>query len=220
MQERWFPPTLGLRDVTVPVERLPESLRRLIPGTDTLVIPVESLTVKNDPPARTFENGGIGLRLGGTWNDSDWNLYHYAGPATRPNAQLESSVRVNSLEPPPPDLRLDAVLRQANSRLQMTGFDFATVFGSFAMRLEAAYSHDQVYLRTVSDLVDESVAGLRVDDQFIRDLFDGGATVPCPPSSCAANRSSGASGSTIATKDCSSSCSSSRPSCSRPRPSS
>jgi hypothetical protein len=157
--ERWFPPTTDLQRIDIPASSLPAVIRPFV-DQDPFVIPVR-LRVQNDAPPKTLGEGGVGLQLGGTWRSTDWGLYHYSGPATRPNSRFESVlVRVSPLPPPPLAVRSDVNLRQTTSRIHMTGFDLATVLGPATLRAEAALYRDQPYLRDSTELVQEAVAGL------------------------------------------------------------
>jgi hypothetical protein len=58
-------------------------------------VPV-SFHTKNNPPTRQFDQGGIGVRLGGTVRSVDWDLYYYDGPETGPDAKLQTTALCNT----------------------------------------------------------------------------------------------------------------------------
>ncbi|HJQ82661.1 MAG TPA: hypothetical protein VKA21_01190, partial [Candidatus Binatia bacterium] len=137
--------------VIIPHDRL-GSLAPFIDGD--LVVPVRFRTLNRRPP-RGLEDGGVGARLGGTLRDVDWDLYHYTGPETGPDADLV----VDVLHPPgmPPGSyihpRAEAFLHQAHDVIHMTGADASMVLGGFTLRAEAAHFVDRPYLRVGRDVV-------------------------------------------------------------------
>jgi hypothetical protein len=172
--ERWFPAsTVPPSAVVVPRALASQLLGVPLPGP--LVIPVSFGTLDHRPPRR-LDAGGIGLRLGGTWRESDWDLYHYTGPETGPDADLRSEVQLVSKAP----LRLRAVsfLRQAHDVIHMTGADASTALGGFTVRAEAAYFDDRPYLRLSSDLVREATAPAALAGVGRQVLQRGRARVP------------------------------------------
>src|SRR5437867_1139257 len=145
-----------------------------VPPTD-LVIPVRFGTLDHRPPRR-LDAGGIAARLAGTWHESDWDLYHYTGPETGPDADLRPEVRLVSAAP----LRLRAVsfLRQAHDVIHMTGADVSTALGGFTVRTEAAYFDDRPYLRPSSDLIRQATAPATVERVARQVLRRGRVRVP------------------------------------------
>jgi len=174
-EERWFPAsTVPPSQLVVP--RAVASRALGMPLAGDLVIPVKFGTLDHRPPRR-LDAGGIAVRLGGTWRESDWDLYHYTGPETAPDADLRPEVRLVSTEP---TLRLRAVsfLRQAHDVIHMTGADVSSVLGGFTVRTEVAYFDDRPYLRRSSDLVREATSPATVERIAPRVISRGRARVP------------------------------------------
>src|SRR5436309_6321889 len=174
-EERWFPAsTVPPSAVVVPRAVASQALG--VPLSGDLVIPVKFGTLDHRPPRR-LDAGGIAVRLGGTWRESDWDLYHYTGPETAPDADLRPEVRLVSTEP---TLRLRAVsfLRQAHDVIHMTGADVSSVLGGFTVRTEVAYFDDRPYLRRSSDLVREATSPATVERIAPRVISRGRARVP------------------------------------------
>ena len=164
-QERWFPAsTIPPNAVVVPRALASQLLG--VPLDHDLSIPVHFGTLNHRPPRR-LDAGGIGVRLGGTWRESDWDLYHYTGPETAPDADLRPEVRL--LSRTPPRLRVVSFLRQAHDVIHMTGADAATVLGGFTVRAEIAHFDDRPYLRFSEDLIREA-QNPAVVRQYLRSL--------------------------------------------------
>jgi hypothetical protein len=108
----------------------------------------------NHRPPHDFDDGGVAFRFGGTWRESDWDLYHYTGPDTGPNADLLVELRHPRGQPVP--VTAVSRLRQAHDVIHMTGADAATVLGGFTVRAEAAYFEDRPYLAFSPDLIREA----------------------------------------------------------------
>ncbi len=153
-QERWFPASTIPPDAVVVPRALASELLG-VPLDHDLSIPVHFGTLNHRPPRR-LDAGGIGVRLGGTWRESDWDLYHYTGPETAPDADLRPEVQL--LSRTPPRLRVVSFLRQAHDSIHMTGADASTALGGFTVRAEAAYFDNRPYLRRSSDLVAEATS--------------------------------------------------------------
>jgi hypothetical protein len=132
----------------------------------------------NHRPSRGLADGGIAFRLGGQWRDVDWDLYHYTGPETGPDADLGVTltrrcgaggivgcIRIVGTPTMPRfkivNVRAKGQLRQTNDTIHMTGGDWAAAFGGFTVRAEAAYFQDRPYLRVGSDLTSEVLGRLR-----------------------------------------------------------
>lgn len=151
-EERWFPSS-----ITPPSAfRLSRSrLMMAIPGYagGPVDLPVRFGTVNRHPP-REFDEGGIAFRLGGTWRDVDWDLYHYSGPETGPNTDLDVVVRQPG--PTPLTAVIDSDLVQAHDTMHMTGADGAVVLGGLTVRAEAAFFLGHSYLRRAADVVAEA----------------------------------------------------------------
>jgi len=145
LEERWFPSAVAPNDKFVVSGA---ALHR----SEDLVVPVTLRTLNHHPP-HDLSDGGFGARLGGTWRETDFDVYHYTGPETGPDVDLRSTARALSLDP----LRVTsrAVLRQAHDTIHMTGADMATALGGFTVRAEVAWFDDKTYLRPASDLARE-----------------------------------------------------------------
>jgi hypothetical protein len=118
-----------------------------------LIIPVAFGTLNNRPPAQ-LDAGGIAFRLGGTWREMDWDLYHYTGPETGPDADLVSTVFLSPKFPMHVQhpIRSETRLRQVFDPIHMTGADWSAAIGGATVRAEAAVFQDRPYLRVASDL--------------------------------------------------------------------
>lgn len=142
-RERWFPSSVGV-PVFIPRSHLGDIGMALAGG-----VPV-SFHTRNAPPSRRFEDGGVGVRIGGTVRSVDWDLYYYEGPETGPDARLAATAFC--------DLgtrtcRADARLVQEQDRIRLFGADTAFVVGPLSMRGEVVYSQDRPYLRPGSDVL-------------------------------------------------------------------
>jgi hypothetical protein len=172
VRERWFPSsTVPPSAVTVPV--------RLEPGQKPipLRIPLVSFGTRSERPPRDVKDGGVGLRLGGTWREYDWDLYYYAGPEVGPDADLRATLSLASLTPLSVVARSE--LRQANDSIQMAGADWAMTLGGATVRAEAAYFDDRPYLRLSRDLISAEALGSLPTRRLAQRLLRGGrVTVP------------------------------------------
>jgi uncharacterized protein DUF1302 len=157
-EERWFPTsTVPPSKVHVTAGDLGQALATQFPhGID---IGVQFGTANQSPP-RGFEDGGVGFRLAGTWRQSDWDIYHYTGPETGPDADL--TVDLHST--PKTILPITAVtlLKQTHDSIHMTGADAATVLGGLTVRAEVAHFDDRPYLRLASDVIADGRAAVPV----------------------------------------------------------
>jgi hypothetical protein len=158
-RERWFPSSIG-----VPSEFSVQDLKDQ--GIDLLAhdVPV-SFHTKNRPPTRQFEDGGIGLRIGGTLREVDWDLYYYDGPETGPDARLQATALCNFANPSGPRCHAISHLVQEQDRMHLFGADTAFVLGPLSLRGELVYSVNRPYLRPGTDVVDEGLQTLarRID---------------------------------------------------------
>ena len=151
LAERWFPPTIA--DVSqLTVSRELQMQAGLDFGRD-ITIPVAFDTANHRTPV-SFDTGGIAFRLGGTWHETDWDIYHYTGPETGPDVDLLAEVALDASTPEHP-IQAQAVLRQAHDVIHMTGFDWSAAFGPASVRAEAAFFQGHSYLRAAEDLVSE-----------------------------------------------------------------
>jgi hypothetical protein len=156
-EERWFPSSIRVKS-PIPV----------MLGDAAVPISVE-LETQNDRPPRSFDAGGVGFRLGGTWWGSDWDIYHYTGPETGPDLDVRAVLTALTSTP---SLRGHVVsgLRQAHDVMHMTGFDWASPIGAVTVRAEAAFFQGRPYLRDSSDLISpqalKSLPVLKIVDEF------------------------------------------------------
>src|SRR5262249_29127782 len=106
----------------------------------------------NDQPPRTFEAGGLAPPGTGTWHGADPDLYHYTGPETPPNVQLQAVV---SSPTPPPPLAVPAAAapQQPHHTTHMTGADAALALGDITVRAETAWFVNHSYLSSVADIL-------------------------------------------------------------------
>jgi hypothetical protein len=164
LEERWFPgSTAPVRRVVLPRARTEQAIERAF-GVDVVldrapVIPVDFRTLNHRPP-KQLDAGAIGFRLGGSWREMDWDVYHYTGPEPGPNADLLTTLFL--LAPPAVDpvthvvdlrLRAQSVLRQAHDTIHMTGGDWSAAFGGATVRGEIAFFDDRPYLRVARDRI-------------------------------------------------------------------
>ena len=156
--ERWFPPSTDFTAFVVPEDIAGTGM---LPIGSDFTIPVDLRTANSAPP-KTFRQGGIGLRIGGTWREVDWALYHYTGPETGPNLDIETElIRIPGS---PLEIRASTTLRQAHSTMHMTGFDWTTAIGAATLRAEAAFFQNRAYLRRGNDIGTEFVRGLTSEE--------------------------------------------------------
>jgi hypothetical protein len=180
IQERWFPHSVAppSRFVLSKGILAPSGLGALAP----LSIPIV-LDTTNRRAARQLDEGGLAFRLGGTWRESDWDLYHYTGPETGPDLDLRVEAFADKLDVgvQPPNiqgLRLVNQLTQANDHIHMTGADWAMPVGGFTMRAEAAWFIGRPYLQLVDNLISpQRVARLPIPAILARLVKHGRAPV-------------------------------------------
>jgi hypothetical protein len=151
--ERWFPPSVNSRRVVRFSQRDVAAAFDLDDpaGAPSARIPIVFRTL-NDRPGRSLGAGGIAFRLGGTWREMDWDVYHYTGPETAPNADLDVAVRADTVTARRIVAPADVRLRQVNDTVHMSGADWSAAFGGATVRAEAAVFQDRPYLRIAGDL--------------------------------------------------------------------
>lgn len=144
-EERWFPSSTEVRGLELP------SMLRDITVPEAWRRPRVDFGTSNAAPPRTFDQGALAARIGGSLGAADWDLYHYSGNETGPNLILESYARVN----PDKKRALSAVARVAQQHgfIHMTGAAVAVPLGGFTVRLEGAHFLDRPYLARTSDVV-------------------------------------------------------------------
>jgi hypothetical protein len=150
--ERWFPPTIAAVPLD-PCVRIPAAFE--LPasrgcGEDRVRVRVNFGTLNAGPP-HSFDAGGIAARLAGTWRGVDFELSHYTGPETGPNAKLQIVAFNKGIESL--DVRAAVRLAQEHSVMHMTGAAAALPVGAFTVRAEAAWFVDHAYLRPAGDVV-------------------------------------------------------------------
>ncbi len=180
--ERWFPPTVtgvplnpcipvGI-DLGPPRGCPPQSVR----------VRAEFGTANVGPP-HALEDGGIAARVSGTWGTADFDLYHYTGPETGPNASLQIVAFNKGMPGELTDLDIRAAVRltQQHDVTHMTGADLAFPLGPFTIRAEAAWFVNHAYLRPADDIVAPLLAGA-VPPRVVARLWAGRtAAVPVGP---------------------------------------
>jgi hypothetical protein len=152
-QERWFPRSLSLGS------SLPVSF-----NGRTLDVPL-ALRTRNDRPPAQFDDGGVALRIGGTWRTVDWDFYHYTGPETGPDADLISKAFLHADTKHP--VWVNSLLRQTDDTIHMTGADAAASIGGVTMRAEIAGFQNRPYLRAASDVVADSLRTIAGNEKRI-----------------------------------------------------
>ncbi len=167
VEERWFPAS-----TKVPA-------RVTTPTLQTLKIdPVRvDFGTANETAPRTFDRGGIGARLTGTWRGADLDLYHYTGPETSPDASMRVLLSNKAFDVPnaPPDLRAVARLTQKTDTIHMTGADVAFPVGGFTIRAEGAWFVDRPYLSLAANLLTpQNLQRTRVEKAISRAIMHGG----------------------------------------------
>jgi hypothetical protein len=143
--ERWFPPSIapGARPCVSRAGRVGAS-----PCTDSELPLAIDLSTRNHEPPRTLATGGIAARVTGSWGRGDFDLYHYTGPETAPDASLQAVAFAAGNA-----VQAIANLTQATHTMHMTGADAAFPVGDFTVRGEAAWFVDHSYLRPTSDVL-------------------------------------------------------------------
>lgn len=152
--ERWFPPTI------TDVPQNPCLRVRDFPVPPTAGCPTGQVRVRSDfgtlnaGPPHALEDGGIAVRLRGAWRGADFELSHYTGPETGPNAMLQI-IAFNAAQAPDLDVRAAARLAQEHSVTHMTGAAVAFPVRGFTVRAESAWFVDHAYLRPAGDAIAE-----------------------------------------------------------------
>jgi hypothetical protein len=149
--ERWFPPTIAGVPLN-PCVRVSPDFGLASPGCgDDRVRVRANFGTLNAGPPHSLDAGGIAARLAGTWRGVDFELSHYTGPETGPNAKLQIVAFNKGMERL--DVRAAVRLAQEHSVMHMTGGDAAFPVGPFTVRAEAAWFVDHAYLRPAADVV-------------------------------------------------------------------
>ena len=179
--ERWFPPTINGVNLNpcVPVPAVPPER-----GCPQNTVRVRAdFGTENVSPPRQLDAGGIAARLGGTWRNADFDLYHYTGPETGPDGFL-SIVAFNKGTPNDLndlDVRAAVRLKQKHDVMHMTGADVAVPLGPFTIRAEAAWFVNHAYLRPSTDVVAPLLEGNIPADLIGRIVSGKRTAVPVGP---------------------------------------
>lgn len=155
--ERWFAPAaLAATDVSVGA----------IPGTPCpCLLPVSQVARNSAAPARRFDNGNAGLRVGATTAGVDWHLMVYDG--FDPAPAFDTDIRLGGTQDAP---RVDTELRPAYFRYPTIGADFETTAPlDFIVRGEAAFKFQRPWSFELSRLTDE----IANDPEAVAALLEG-----------------------------------------------
>ncbi|MDG2308911.1 MAG: hypothetical protein P8R42_30375 [Candidatus Binatia bacterium] len=154
--ERWF----------APAARAPDTIFvGAIDGTPCPCdLPVDQVARNSDAPARRFDNGNVGVRLGGRSGIVDWHLMFFDGYDTAP--AFDTTARVND---PIEDPSVETELLPAYLRYTSVGADAATTVGDWSVRAEGAYKFGRPWSFELSRLTDQVVN----DPDAVDALLDG-----------------------------------------------
>lgn len=161
--ERWFAPAALAPDVVAV---------GAVPGTPCpCELPVTQIARNSAAPARRFDNGNAGIRIGATTADVDWHVMLYDGYDPAP--AFDSDIRLDGRLDAP---RIDTELRPAYFRYPTIGADFETSTAfDLVVRGEAAFKFQRPWSFEISRITDE-IAG---DPSAVATLLQGGTlTVP------------------------------------------
>ncbi len=148
--ERWFAPAAVARP------RLDLGAR---PGTPCpCEVQVEQRARNAEPPARRFENGNVGIRLGGRTGIVDWTLSYFEGFDPEPAFRVPIEVRIDDATADPVQVTARTELLPAYERFRSLGGSAAWTLGDFALRAEGAYWFRRPFSMAVSRLTDEVVS--------------------------------------------------------------
>src|SRR5262245_7036051 len=136
--ERWFPPTISGVPLN-PCVRV-DGIDTPDCGENQVRVHANFGTLNAGPP-HTFDAGGIAAHLAGTWSGVDFELSHYTGPETGPNANLQIVAFNKGIDTL--DVRADVRLAQEHSVMHMTGGAAAFPAGPFTVRAETAWFVDR-----------------------------------------------------------------------------
>jgi hypothetical protein len=168
--ERWFPTTIVPES---PVRLSKSSVNRALDDPTskgpryTVDGPVDiplATRARNHRAPVALETAAVGFRLSGSAGRVDWNLYHYTGPETGPDADVEARVRGNLNvfgTTATPRLHARALLLQTHDTIHMTGVDGSAVVAGASVRAEAAVFMNRPYERIGRDLVPRQASVLR-----------------------------------------------------------
>lgn len=175
--ERWFAPALVA----------PDQLRiAALPGSPCPCdVRVEQGVRNIDPPARSFDNGNIGLRYSARLAGVDWDLSYYNGYDPQPN--FSAAIRVRPDESlPAGGLAAEVAIQPAYERFQSVGGGAAFEWASFTWRTEMAWRFQRPWAMTLTEVqrrVEEdpaTLARLVAGDEVVvpafveRDAFEWG----------------------------------------------
>lgn len=154
--ERWFAPAALSAD-TIAVGALP--------GTPCpCVLPVTQVARNASAPARQFDNGNVGVRLGGTTAGVDWHVMLFDGYDPAPS--FDTRIELGGTEDAP---RVDTQLQPAYIRYPTVGADLETDMGDWVVRGEAAFKFQRPWSFELDQLTKQIVN----DPDAIASLIDG-----------------------------------------------
>jgi hypothetical protein len=177
-RERWFPPTTSVQDLVV-FEDVPL-------GSQTIdIVARNALATRNRTPPQTLDEGAVGLRVSGLYEQTDWSLYFYDGTETAPAFDFETSVACRPAPAPqagcdlpspgePLRIRSESTLVPRFDRMRLVGADVAAGLDRFTVRAEAAFGMDRLLPRSVESLLsDLEDATTSLGDEDIARFFSG-----------------------------------------------
>ncbi|MBM4267951.1 MAG: hypothetical protein FJ144_15290 [Deltaproteobacteria bacterium] len=159
LDERWYPPT-GIADPFLATDD-PK-----IPCPPTAPCPITQTVENVSAPARTFDNGNVGVQIGGRSAGADWSLVFWDGFDTSPAFQVPIRVDLSTST-------INTKLQPAYQRFQAIGGDFALASGGFTFRGEANWRFRKPYPMDLSELADRVIA----NDAKVATLLKGNSIV-------------------------------------------
>lgn len=116
-------------------------------------------------PARTFDNGGFGIRYTARSYEVDWAITYYDGFDSTPSFDLKLQIDpvVRDDVPDVLETNLDVRLRPAFERYRSLGADFETAIGAVTVRGEGAFRFRRPYsfdLRALQGLIEQNQAAV------------------------------------------------------------
>lgn len=179
--ERWFPPA------AVPPTSLsiPAGLISFPGGgsAPALRVPLSFQVENTPPPARRFENGGLGLQYSALIHDADVAAYYFHGYDPNPAFRLTAEA-VGQADPNPANplgvrnLTGATTLVPAFARVHAWGADAAYALDHFTLRGEAAYLHGRPLARDLRELVTNLDPLAEQLTAAVADLASGRGRVP------------------------------------------
>lgn len=138
--ERWYPSVL----------RPPQFIQTQTPAGD---IPVQYDYREMDLPPFALENSEVGVQLSKQLAGLDVSLNYFSGYDNTPVFGYPTEIVVDfSIIPLVYDVMAKIHAEPRVHKLQVFGFDFSTVLGSFTLRGEGAYFKGKYYCRKTQDV--------------------------------------------------------------------